>query len=152
MTNNSRQEDIQVRIENTIAILEAAGQNVDGRARHDLVLAIDTLRTAQTALTALEAELDLVTAPDLSAAEEAQRLRGQLAASELRVADLEQRLVGANEQIQLEDQIHASEHDRLEELERRAKKVERLLETDADAFSTFMDNALDQDDRLPGRG
>jgi hypothetical protein len=151
VTQASHPEDIHIRIANTIAILRAETRTLDAATRQELNLSVETLLAADASVTELEAELDLVTAPDLSAAEEAQRLRARLEASELQVAALEQRLLEAQEKVQLEDQIHASERDRLAELERQAKKVERLLETDADAFGTYMDNALDQDDRQKGR-
>ena len=154
MTQQPHPEDIHTRIENTIAILNAEAQTVDEHARHGLHLAIETLRAAEASVTVLESELDLVTAPDLSAAEEAQNLRLQLERAELRIATLEQQLVETREKIELEDQIHATEHDRLQKLEHQSKQMENILETDTQAFGKFMDRALEQDERkgrLKGR-
>ena len=138
-------EDIHTRIQNTIAILNAEAQTLDAHGRHDVHIAVETLHAAETAITELEAELDLVTSPDLAAAEEAQKLRHQLEEAELKIASLQQQLVEAKEKIHIEDQIHAEEHARLKQLEKQAKEMEGILETDAGAFGKFMDRALDKD-------
>ena len=147
-------EDIHTRIQNTIAILTAEARTLDEHGRHDVQLAVETLQAADVAVTEIEAELDLVTAPDLNAAKEVQKLRNELEQAELRIAELDQRLAEARERIQIEDQIHAEEHENLQRLERQTKKMENILETDADAFGKFMDHALEQDERagrLKGR-
>ena len=145
MTQTPKPEDIHTRIQNTVAILSSELKTLDAHARHVLQLAMETLQAADAAVTELEAELDLVTAPDLSAAEEAQRLRHRLEETEVQIAALQQKLSDANDKIRLEDEIHVSEHDRLKELERQTKRMEDILETDADVFGKFMDKALDQD-------
>ena len=78
----------------------------------------------------------------------------ELERAELRIAELDQRLAEAGERIQMEDEIHAEEHDRLKRLERKSSEMENILGTDADAFGKFMDHALDRDERtgrLKGR-
>ena len=154
MTETSHPEEIHTSIQNTIAILNAKARTVDAHARQDLRLAVETLSAADAAVDKLEGELDLVTTPDLNAAEEAQRLRHRLEEAKLRIATLEQQLAEAKDELQLESQIHTSDHERLRELERQATKMEGILETDAGAFGKFMDDALEQDQssgRLKGR-
>ena len=140
-------EDIHTRIENTLQILESEVQRVAEPARHDLILAMETLRASADAIRHLEGELDLVTAPDLDAAEEAQKLREHLDAAQLRIAGLEQQVVELRENSALEDQIHAEEHERLRELEKQAKEMEGILGSDEAAFGRFMEQALDKDEQ-----
>ena len=62
-------EDIRIHIDNTIAILEAQIGQERASAQHGFQTAIETLRAARKAIDERDAQLDVVTAPERSAAE-----------------------------------------------------------------------------------
>ena len=141
------QEDIRLRIQNTIAILEAEAAKVEAAARRDLQLAVETLLAARTALDERDEELDLVTAPDRNAAEEAQRIARELEGARERIVALEQQLAEKETALDIEEQVHEEERRRLKKLEKQAASFESILETDQQAFSKFMDKALEEEER-----
>lgn len=147
MPDSPTPEDVHTRIQNAIAMLAAEAPTAGPAAQHGFRLAVETLRAAEEAVTELEAELDLVTAPELRAAEEAQKLRHELEEAEVRYAALSQKLALLQEERTTEDAVHAEGHRRLQKLEKETAEIERLLETDAGAFGKFMDRALDQDEK-----
>ena len=138
-------EDIRTRIDNTIAILEAQISQERGSAQHGFHIAVDTLRAARKAIDERDAELELVTTPELKAAEEAQRLQKELVAAEARAVGFEQQLAMLRQEHEVEEHLHDEDRKRLEKLKKRADDFDQVLMTDKDAFSRFMDKALEKD-------
>lgn len=146
-------QDVYTTIENAIAILQSQAAGERGPAHRSLVLAVDTLKAAKAALQERDAELELVTAPDLKAAEEAQRLRHDKEELQVRIAGLEQELAMLRQEHEIEEHLHAEDAKRLKQLEKKARDFDDILVKDKEAFSAFMEKALDDEDRKRrGRG
>jgi DNA repair exonuclease SbcCD ATPase subunit len=147
MTDDTAKPDARASIDNALAILSAAGADEPHAVKRNLALAANALRAARDEIDALNAELDLVTAPDVDAAREVQRLERELATAQGRIAELEQASAMLRRDLDIETNVHADENRRLKELEKRAKDFESVLMEDDEAFGRFMDRALDEDER-----
>ena len=150
MSDEAAEQDIRERIENALAILAAQGHEPHALQRN-LALAVETLRAAKGAIEERDSQLDLVTAPERDAAKEAERLRSELEAAELRVAQVEQQLALARQDQEIEVQLHDEDRRRLTTLERKAKELDTVLMEDDAAFARFMERKLDEQDEQTGR-
>src|SRR6188474_3128442 len=101
--------DIRQRIRNALAILEAPKSREVHQIPRTVGLAMDALRGADQAIDELESELELVSAPDLDAAREVQRLRRELEAARATVARLQGELASTREELEIEKRIHTEE-------------------------------------------
>ncbi|MBI5850537.1 MAG: hypothetical protein HZB39_05785 [Planctomycetes bacterium] len=144
-------DDVRNQIDNTLSILASLQGNEPHVLRRAIALAADTLKSAREALKETDAELDVLTAPGRNAAEELVRLRKQLDAAQDKALDLEQRLAMLRQERDVELQVHAAEKKRLAELEKQSAQYEAMLLKDDDAFSKYLDRALDADEKKRGR-
>lgn len=136
-------DDVRQRIQNALAILESPKSREPHQVPRTVGAAIDALRAAELALDARDAELDLVSSPDLQAAREIVRLRQELEAARERVARLERELATAREELSIEKRVHVGEREKLADLEARAQRFDEVLLTDDRAFERYMDRELD---------
>lgn len=159
MTQGSN-EDIRQRIANTLAILDTSGGQGSGHSvkrdpallRRHLAMAAGTLQAAAEAIGELDSQLDAVTAPELDAVREMQRMQVQLEQAEQKVAGLELDLQMAKADIQVEEALHSEDRKRMKELEKRSKNFNKVLMEDDDAFGKFMDQAMDDQERKGNPG
>ncbi len=147
-------EDIGTAIRNALAILATPGAKAPHAIERNFQLAVETLLAARAAIEKRDSEIDLVTDPDHTAAEEAQRLRAALEKAEGRILELEQELAMAKHDAEVEQVLHAEEQKRLKTAEKKAKDLDSLLMEDDEAFKRYMDKAMDEQERKgkgPGR-
>ena len=139
---------VQEVVENAIAVLRAVRD--PHTAKQSLVLAVNALESALDGIRRRDEQLEMLTSPDRSAAEEAQALRARVAELE-RELELAQADAQATEQTKaLEEELHEEDRRRLKKLERKAKDLDKLLMEDDDAFSRYMDRAMDLDEERRG--
>lgn len=144
-------DEIRSKIENTLSILASLQGNEPHVLRRGLALAADTLKAARGALAETDSELDVLTTPGRNAAEDLLRLQKELDRQKDRALDLEQQLALLRQERQVETQVHAAEKKRLAELEKQSAQYEAMLLKDDDAFSKYLDRALDADEKKRGR-
>ena len=147
----SQDDDLESRVDNTLAILGAASAADPHAQRRALALAVDTLKAVREALRARAAELDVLTTPGRKPAEELVRLEKELQSADARSAAHEQRSVLLAQELQLERELHAAAKTRLAEAEKQAAQYEAMLMQDDAAFSKYLDRAIDADEKKRGR-
>lgn len=144
-------EDIRSRLDSALTVLAALNTNEPHVLRRALVLAGDALRAARGALDEADDELDVLTAPDRNSAAEVVRLEKELATARDRAVALEQDLAMLRHERDLETQVQAVDRKRLADLEKRVAQYESSLLKDDDAFSRYMDKAVEEDEKKRGR-
>src|SRR5688572_3348134 len=135
--------DVHQRIQNALSILQSAKSREPHEVARTVTTAIEALRAAKVALDERDAELDLVSSPDLQAAREISRLRKELETARANVVRLERELATAREELSIEQRVHDGERKKLADLETRAKKFDQVLLTDDRAFERYMDRELE---------
>jgi chromosome segregation ATPase len=143
MVDQPGEPEVRVRISNAIAIVESMLGREPG-ARQAFLAAIEALRAARGAIGELEAQLDIVTAPERAAARDVLRLGRELEAARQRIAALEAEVRLLRTKLDVEAGVHADEQRRLRELEHRAKEFDAVLMDDDRAFGKFMERELDR--------
>ncbi len=138
-------DDIRTRIDNTLTILAALQTNEAHALRRALALSADTLKAARVALTESEDELEVLTAPERNSAEENLRLQKELQKAKDRILALEQDLAMARQDHDVEKQVQSIDRKRLQELEKKVAQYESMLMNDDQAFSRYMDRAIEAD-------
>ena len=145
------QDELRARIESTLTILAALRTAEPHALRRALALAAETLKQALGGLTEVDRELEVVTAPDRSAAADVVRLTKELDAARGKITRLEQDLAMARSDLDVEKNVQAEERKRLAQLEKKHKEYEALLLNDPKAFSDYFDRALEVDEKKRGR-
>ncbi|MFO1054509.1 MAG: hypothetical protein U1F36_19990 [Planctomycetota bacterium] len=138
-------DDIRTRIDNTLTILAALQTNEAHALRRALALSADALKAARVALTESEDELEVLTAPERNSAEENLRLQKELQKAKDRITGLEQDLAMARQDHDVEKQVQSIDRKRLQELEKKVAQYESMLMNDEQAFSRYMDRAIEAD-------
>ena len=144
-------DDIRRRIDNALAVLGATPTNDVRAVRQTVELLKSTLTELRGAFDELEAQLEVVTAPDRNAARDVVALDRELRSAKAKNQDLEQRLALARAELEADRQLQADDRTRLAELEKQSRQFEDLLLKDDDAFGRYLDRAIDADERKRGR-
>lgn len=147
----SQDDDLESRVDNTLAILGAAFGTDPHALKRALALAAETLKAVREALRKRAAELDVLTTPGRKPAQELLRLEKDLQSAVAKSAAHEQRSVMLGQELQLERELHAAAKKRLAEAEKQAVQYEAMLLKDDAAFSKYLDRALDADEKKRGR-
>src|SRR5690606_13231703 len=119
--------------------------------RQTFELAKTTLLDLRNALDELEAQLEVVTAPERNSARDVVALGKELRAAKSKIHELEQRHALARAELDADRLLQRQDRERLTELEKKNRQYEELLMKDDDAFARYLDQAIDADERKRGR-
>lgn len=140
-------DDIRTILDNALAIVRSQAVGERGPTHQALRTAAEALLAARQAIDELGEQLDLVTAPELDAAQEVRRLRAEVGRLEEKLAQVEEERERERQSRELEEHLQAEEKRRLRELERKSRDFEDTLAKDPAAFERFMERALDEQEK-----
>lgn len=135
-------------LENAIAVMKAVRD--PHAAKQSLIPAIHALEAARAALARRDEQFESLTDPDRTAAEQVTELKARVARLEQELELARADAEAAEQSKELEENLHEEERQRLLKLERKAKDLDKLIMEDDDAFSRYMDRAMDVDEKRRG--
>ena len=136
--------DLHTRIANALLRLGDASAANPAQAAHSIRMAIQTIEAARDGMLERERELEALTDPGLVAAKEVVALRRKLEQKEARLLELELQLFDAKTELEVQEAMAVEDDRERKTLERRVKDFDKKLMTDDEAFSRYMDSALDE--------
>lgn len=140
-------EDLRSRIAGALSYLGSKEAAEAVRAERSLAFAVELLKEADRALGQRDRELEAATDPGIEASKEIVALRNLLERTEEKVVELELSLSVARGEVEALEAVTTEEQRTRRELERRVADIDKKLMTDDDAFTQFMEAALDEEER-----